>query len=145
MARQFPEIITCTSAFSFALEAERACADFAAAAGVLAPDDVWQAKLEELVCAHDDRVEKLAVRRGGANSPLRSLDGRDYVSKLGVEPATNWPTAVEQLIDAELETARFHEDFARECAEALGDSARAFAKSADQARAAAAELRAMTV
>lgn len=141
MARHFPEIVSYSSAFSFALEAERACADFAAAAGVLAPDDTWQAKLEELVCAHDDRVEKLAGRRRSADAPTRALDGRSYLAILGGEPATSWPAAAEQLIHAELDTARYHDDFARECAATLGDSARAFVKSAEQARSAAAELR----
>lgn len=143
MARRFPEIVAYSSAFSFALEAERACADFAAAAGVLAPDDVWQAKLEELVCAHDDRVEKLAGRRQSVDAPLRSLDGHSYLATLGGEPATSWPAAAQQLIRAELDAARYLDDFARECAGTLGDSARLFMKSAHQARTAAAELQGM--
>jgi hypothetical protein len=143
MARQFPQIVAFTSAFTFALEAERACGDLAAAAGVLAPDDAWQAKLEELVCTHDDRVEKLTDRRRNVDQPVRSLDGRNYLSTLGSEPVTSWPAAVEQLIVAEEDAARYHDDFARECEEALGDNARIFRKSAQQGRAAAAELRAM--
>lgn len=143
MARQFPEIVTCSSAFSFALEAERACADFAAAAGVLAPDDAWQAKLEELVCAHDDRVDKLGARRPGVDMAVTSLNGHEYSQILGGEPVTNWPGAVEQLIEAELEAARYHEAFAQTCADALGDGSRAFEKSGAQARAAATELRDM--
>jgi hypothetical protein len=143
VARQFPEIVAYSSAFSFALEAERACADFAAAAGVLAPDDAWQAKLEELVCAHDDRVEKLAGKRRSVDAPVRTLEGRSYLATLGAEPATSWPTAAEQLIAAEVDAARYHEDFARECAATLGDVARIFVKSAQQAREAAAELRGM--
>jgi hypothetical protein len=143
MARQFPQIVSFASAFTFALEAERACGDFAAAAGVLAPDDTWQTKLEELVCTHDDRVEKLTDRRPNVDESVRSLNGRDYLSTLGAEPATGWPAAVEQLIAAEEGAAQYHEDFSSECERALGDNARIFRKSAQQARAAAAELRAL--
>lgn len=143
MARQFPQIVSFASAFTFALEAERACGDLAAAAGVLAPDDTWQAKLEELVCTHDDRVEKLTDRRPNVDEPVRSLNGLDYLGTLGSEPVTGWPAAVEQLIAAEEEAAQYHEDFSSECEAALGDNARVFRKSAQQGRAAAAELRAL--
>ena len=69
MAHEFPEITAYGSALRFALEAEQACADFAAAAGVLAPDQEWQDKLEEIVCTHDDRVQKLMVQEQGAARP----------------------------------------------------------------------------
>lgn len=143
MARQFPEIISYTSAFSFALEAERACADFASSADVAAPDDTWRAKLEEIVCAHDDRVEKLAAKRQPTDAPVRTLRAQEYLTALGSNPAATWPEVARQLIAAELETARYEEDFCRECAAALGDSARLFTKSAQQARACAAELQAL--
>ncbi len=61
MAHQFPETAAFGAALRFALEAEQACADFAAAAGILAPTREWQDKLEEIVCTHDDRVQKLMV------------------------------------------------------------------------------------
>ena len=145
MAHQFPEIVAYGSAFRFALEAERACGDLAAAAGVLAFDDAWQAKLEEIVCTHDDRVQKLTAVRQEVNEmilePIHTLDGSAYLGTLDAEPATNWPTVVEQLAEAEEDTARFHEDFVTQCAEMLAASARAFTKSAKQDRACAAELR----
>ncbi len=143
MARQFPEIVTYKSAFSFALEVERACADFAAAAEVLAPTGAWQAKLEELVCTHDDRVDKLSHKRQDVDEPLHALKADEYLQTLGNEPATSWPAAVEQVIVAEEDAARYHEAFAAACGPLLGDTARAFAKSAKQERAAGQELRAM--
>ena len=42
MAHEFPDITAYGSALRFALEAEQACADFAAAAGVVAPDQAWR-------------------------------------------------------------------------------------------------------
>lgn len=143
MARQFPEIVTYKSAFSFALEVERACADFAAAAEVLAPTDAWQVKLEELVCTHDDRVDKLSRKLQDLDEPLHALEGGAYLETLGSEPATSWPAAAEQVIGAEEDAARYHEAFADACGPLLGDTARAFAKSAKQERAAGQELRAM--
>lgn len=143
MAREFPETLNFASAFGFALEVERACADMAAAAGVLAPDDAWQAKLEELVCGHDDRVEKLSNKRFSGPEPAMQIDGRNYVSTLSAEPETAWPEAAEQLALAEEDAARYHEDFARVYGEALGDSAHLFRKAAQQARVAAEALREM--
>jgi hypothetical protein len=143
VARQFPQIASYAGAFRFALEAEQACADLAAAAEVLAPDADWQAKLEELVCTHDDRVEKLTGKRKGHDEPVRSLDGRTYLGTLDGEPATSWPEVVRQLSKAEEDAARYHEDFAEQCASLLGDAARVFRKTAEQNRAAAAELRGM--
>ena len=147
MAHQFPEIVAYGSAFRFALEAEQACADFAAAAGVLAPDQVWRDKLEEVVCTHDDRVQKLTVARqevtAGVLEPIRALRVKDYLGTLDAEPATSWPAAAEQLIQAEEDTARYHEDFLTECEALLAGKARAFEKSAQQDRAYAAELRQM--
>ena len=64
MAHDFPEITGYGAALRFALEAEQACADFAAAAGVLAPTQEWQDKLEEISCTHDDRVQKLIAKQG---------------------------------------------------------------------------------
>ena len=147
MAHQFPEIVAYGSAFRFALEAEQACADFAAAAGVLAPDQAWRDKLEEVVCTHDDRVQKLTVARqevsAGVLEPIHALRVKDYLGTLDGEPATTWPAAVEQLIQAEQDTARYHEDFLTQCEAMLAGKARAFEKSARQDRAYAAELREM--
>ena len=64
MAREYPEIVNFGSAFRFALEAEVGCADLAAAAMVLVPDDEWRDRLEMLVCTHDDRVQKLMAKQG---------------------------------------------------------------------------------
>ena len=47
MAHGFPDISGYGSALRFALGAEQACADLAAAAGVLAPDQAWRDKLDE--------------------------------------------------------------------------------------------------
>ena len=147
MAHRFPEIAAYGSAFRFALEAEQACADFAAAAGVLAPDQAWRDKLEEVVCTHDDRVQKLTVTRQEVNEmilePIHSLDVNAYLGTLDAEPATSWPAAAEQLIQAEEDTAWYHEDFVTQCEEMLAASARAFKKAAKQNRASAAELREM--
>jgi len=63
VAHHFPEIVAYGSAFRFALEAEQACVHFAAAAVVLAPDQAWRDKLEEVVRTHDDRVQKPMVTR----------------------------------------------------------------------------------
>jgi len=149
VAHQFPEIVAYGSAFRFALEAEQACADFAAAAGVLAPDQAWRDKLEEVVCTHDDRVQKLTVARqevtAGVLDPIHALHVKDYLGTLDAEPVTSWPAAVEQLIQAEEDTARYHEDFLTECEALLAGKARAFEKSAKQDRAYAAELREMLV
>ena len=147
MAHQFPEIVAYGSAFRFALEAEQACADFAAAAGVVAPTKEWQDKLEEVVCTHDDRVQKLTVIRQEVNEmilePIHTLDGSQFLGTLDAEPATSWPEAAEQLIRAEEDTARYHEEFVAQCEDMLAASARAFKKSAKQDRAAAAELKEM--
>jgi hypothetical protein len=147
VAHEFPEITAYGAALRFALEAEQACADFAAAAGVLAPTQEWQDKLEEIVCTHDDRVQKLmAQQQGGedlATRPAGSLQGAPYLGTLDAEPATSWPEAVEQLIVAEEDAARYQEEFAMQCADVLELKARLFGKSAQQDRAAAAELREM--
>ena len=147
MAHEFPEIVAYGSAFRFALEAEQACADFAAAAGVVAPTQEWRDKLEEIVCTHDDRVQKLTIIRQEVNEmilePIHTLDGSQYLGTLDAEPATSWPAAVEQLIQAEEDTARYHEEFVTQCEDILAASARAFKKTAKQDRVAAAELREM--
>ena len=92
MAHQFPDIASYGSALRFALEAEQACADFAAAAGVLAPDQTWRDKLEEIVCTHDDRVQKLTSLREEmgtrASDPVGSLDRGTYLGTLDAEPVT---------------------------------------------------------
>ena len=145
MAQKYPEIVAYGSAFRFALLAEQACADFAAAAGVLAPTNEWRDKLEEIVCTHDDRVQKLTAARQEVNEttpePIHSLDAKEYLGTLDAEPAVSWPAAVEQLILAEQDAARYHEDLVTHCAEILADSAQSFEKSARQDRACAAELR----
>ena len=147
MAHRFPEIVAYGSAFRVALEAEQACADFAAAAGVLAPDQAWRDKLEEVVCTHDDRVAKLTVVRQEVNEmilePIHSLDVNAYLGTLDAEPATSWPAVALQLIAAEEDTARYHEDFVKQCGEILAHSARAFTKSAKQDRASAEELKSL--
>ena len=145
MAHEFPEIIAYGSALRFALEAEQACADFAAAAGVAAPDQEWQDKLEEVVCTHDDRVQKVMAQQGNlgdrASDAPGSLKGTPYLGVLDAEPETTWPAAVEQLIQAEEDAARYHEEFAMQCADTLELQARLFGKSAQQDRAYAAELK----
>ncbi len=145
MAHDFPEITGFGAALRFALEAEQACADFAAAAGVLAPTQEWQDKLEEISCTHDDRVQKLLARQGvpgdKATAPAGKLEGAPYLGTLDAEPATSWPAAVEQLALAEEDAARYHEEFALQCADALELDARLFGKTAQQDRAVAAELR----
>ena len=60
---------------------------------------------------------------------------------LDAEPETSWPAVVEQLIQAEEDAARYHEEFAMQCADTLELQARLFGKSAQQDRAYAAELR----
>ena len=144
MAHEFPEITAYGSALRFALEAEQACADFAAAAGVVAPDQKWRDKLEEVVCTHDDRVQKLMAQQGQLSekrsASAGSLKGAPYLGVLDAEPETTWPAAVEQLIQAEEDAARYHEEFAMQCADTLELQARLFGKSAQQDRAYAAEL-----
>ncbi len=78
MAHDFPEITGYGAALRFALQAEQACADFAAAAGVLAPTQEWQDKLEEISCTHDDRVQKLMSRQGALGDVVvgRHAQGR---------------------------------------------------------------------
>jgi len=114
---------------------------------VLAPDQAWRDKLEEVVCTHDDRVQKLTVARQevseGVLEPAPALHVKDYLGTLDAEPATSWPAAAEQLIQAEEDTARYHEDFLTQCEAMLAGKARAFEKSAQQDRAYAAELREM--
>lgn len=103
MAHDFPEITGYGSALRFALEAEQACADFAAAAG--------------------------------------TLRGTPYLGVLDTEPAIDWPEVAEQLAQAEEDAARHHEEFAMQCADELELDARLFGKTAQQNRAAAAEIR----
>jgi hypothetical protein len=96
MARSFPEITTYGAALHFALEAEQACADLAAAAGVLAPDQRWRDKLEEIVCTHDDRVAKLTAERQETEAGVGvSLDAATYLGALDAEPDIHWPGAAE--------------------------------------------------
>ena len=145
MARDFPSITDLGSAVRFALEAELAGADFAAAAQIIAPDDVWREKLDELTCGHDDRLQKLrraAEQVGDGTAPgLNELDGSAYAGSLGAEPAPAWPAAGEQMAAVEDAIAAYHEALVGTAAEALGDKAHLFAKAAEQARAAAADLR----
>ena len=147
MAHQFQEIVAYGSAFRFALEAEQACGDFAAAGVALAPTPQWQAKLEELVCTHGDRVQKLTRIRQEVNEmilePITSLDVNEYVGTLDAEPAASWPAVALQLIQAEEDTARYHDDFVRNCEDILAASAGAFRKSARQDRAAAEALKSL--
>jgi hypothetical protein len=145
VAHQFPQIVAYGSAFRFALEAEEACADLAAAAQALAPDAAWRDKLADLASAHRDRVEKLTLIRQEVNEmilePINSLDGRTYLGVLDAEPAGAWPAVAHQLVRAEEDTARYHEDFVAAADDVLAASARAFKKAAKQDRQAAEELR----
>jgi hypothetical protein len=147
VARRFPEIVAYGSAFRFALEAEGACADLAGAADALAPDAAWRSKLDELVCAHQDRVAKLTMIRQEVNEmilePIHSLEGAQYLGALDAEPAAQWPAVIDQLIAAELDAARYHEDFVTTADDVLAASARAFKRAAKQDRAAADELKEM--
>jgi hypothetical protein len=147
VAHHFPQIVAYGSAFRFALEAEEACADLAAAADGLAPTEAFHAKLEELTCAHRDRVEKLTLIRQEVNEmilePIHSLDGGAYLGVLDAEPAASWPAVLAQLIAAEADTARYHEDFTETAADVLAASARAFKRAAKQDRQAAEELKNM--
>lgn len=144
MALDFPEIVTYESALRFALRAEQACADLAASAGVLAPTQEWQDKLEEVVCTHDDRVQKLTAAwqeaAGTTATAIVSLDPNDYLGALGADPATSWPEVASQLVKAEQDAARYHDAFVTQCGETLSERARAFEKTAAQDRACAAEL-----
>ena len=56
------------------------------------------------------------------------------------DPATTWPAVVTQLIAAERDAARYHDDFVRRCEDVLAASSRAFTKAAGQDRTAADEL-----
>lgn len=145
MARQFPEIVNFGSAFRFALEAEQAGADFAAEAGIAAPDQEWRDRLEVLVCAHDDRMGKLMSLRQEVNEmtlePLDGLDASPYLAVLQAEPATGWPGAGEQLAAVEEAIAGYHEAFVAHAEDVLAAQARAFRKAAKQERAMAEELR----
>ncbi len=75
--------------------------------------------------------------------PIHTLDGSGFLGTLDAEPAASWPDAAEQLIRAQEDTARFHEEFVAQCEDILAASARAFKRSAKQDRALAAELREM--
>jgi hypothetical protein len=76
-----------------------------------------------------------------AAAPAGSLKGRPYLGVLDAEPDASWPGAVEQLISAEEDAARYHEEFAMQCSDTLELQARLFGKTAQQDRAYAAELR----
>jgi len=147
VARDFPEITNFGTAFRFALEAEGAAADLAAAAQGLAPDETWRAKLEELVCTHEDRVQKFRTIRQEVNEmtlePISDFHGRPYLAELTAEPAKSWPAAAEQVIAAEEDVAAFHEDFVAHAYDVLAAAARAFKRAAKQEREKAAELRDM--
>ncbi len=147
MARSFPEITNFGTAFRFALEAEAAAGDFAATAQSLAPTDEWRAKLEELICAHQDRVQKLTTIRQEVNEmtlePISGFDGTQYVSLLVADPAGTWPQAAEQLIQVEEDVAAFHIDFAAHADDVLAAATRAFKRAAKQEREAAEELRSL--
>jgi hypothetical protein len=144
VARLFPEIVDYGSAFRFALEAEGACGDIAAAADAQAPDAAWRAKLEELTASHRDCVEKLTVIRQEVDEmtrePIHALDGAAYLGALDSDPSPTWPAVVEQLIAAQRDAARFHDDFVAQCKDVPAASSRAFRKAAKQNRAAADQL-----
>ena len=145
MAHDFPEDHGVRCGARFALAVEQACADFAAAAGVLAPTQEWQDKLERGLCTHDDRVQKLMSRQGAlgdtASPSAGTLRRGPYLGNARRGAGTSWPAVVEQLAQAEEDAARYHEEFAMQCADTLELQARLFGKSAQQNRAYAAELR----
>ena len=145
MAHQFPEIVAYGSAFRFAIEAEEAAADLAAAAAAQAPDDQARVMLDELAGAHQERAAKLRVIRQEVNemilAPITTLDCNDFLGALDAEPADGWIEAVEQLIEAEEDAARYHDEFVAQADDVLAASARAFKRAAKQDRAAAEELR----
>jgi hypothetical protein len=151
VAREFPTIVDVQSALRFTLEAETAGADLAAAAGVIAPDETWREKLEELTCAHDDRMQKLRALSASLGEVSADSDpGRwhgfyagAHARVLEAEPATTWPAAAKQMVAVEESIAACHEAFATHAGDALGDRARLFAKAGEQAREAARQLRAM--
>ena len=147
MAREFPQIVNFGSAFRFALEAEAAAAELAAAASAHAPSEAWQAKLDELVCTHQDREAKLRVIRQEVNEmilePLSGFEAQPFIDALAAAPAPGWPDAAEQVIRAEEAAAGFHEHFVAMAEDVLAASARAFKKAARQEREAAEELRRM--
>ena len=147
MTRDFPEITSFGTAFRFALEAEAAAGDIAAAAQGLAPDETWRAKLEELVCTHEDRVQKFRTMRQEVNEmilePISDFDGTPYLAALTAEPAKGWPAVAEQVIAAEEDVAAFHDDFVAHAEDVLAASARAFKRAAKQERQKAEELRGM--
>jgi rubrerythrin len=144
VARQFPEIVAYGSAFRFALEAEGAAADIAAAAAARAPDGRWRSTLEELARSHRDHVDRLTAIRREVNEmilePIDALDSDAYLGTLDQDPAATWPAVVTQLIAAERDVARYHDDFVTNCDDVLAASSRAFRKAAKQDRAAADEL-----
>ena len=144
MAREFPQIVNFGTAFRFALEAEAAAADQAAAASALAPTAEGKATLEDLCLAHRQRVDKLTVIRQEVNEmilePL-AMDTSSYLAALAAEPADGWPAIGEQLLAGEQDAARFHEDFADHAADVLAASTRAFKRAARQEREAATRLR----
>ncbi len=127
-----------------ALRAEGACGDIAAAADAQAPDAAWRAKLEELTAGHRDCVEKLTVMRQEVDAmtrePIHSLDATAYLGALDSDPAPTWPAVVRQLIAAERDAARYHNDFVSQCDDVPAASSRAFRRAAKQDRAAADEL-----
>jgi hypothetical protein len=147
MAHQFPEIVAYGSAFRFAIEAEEAAADFAAAAASQAPDDDWQTRLDEISTAHQERAAKLRVTRQEVNemilAPITTLECADFLGTLDAEPVEYWPGVVEQLVQAEEDAARYHDEFVAQADEVLAASARAFKKAAKQDRATAEELRSL--
>jgi hypothetical protein len=147
MAHQFPEIVAYGSAFRFAIEAEEAAADFAAAAASQAPDGDWQTRLDEISTAHQERAAKLRVTRQEVNemilAPITTLECTDFLGTLDAEPVESWPGVVEQLVQAEEDAARYHDEFVAQADEVLAASARAFKKAAKQDRATAEELRSL--
>jgi hypothetical protein len=72
--------------------------------------------------------------------PIHSLSGTDYLGALDSDPAPTWPAVVTQLIAAERDAARYHDDFVAQCEDVLAASSRAFKKAAKQDRAAADQL-----
>lgn len=147
MARDFPEITSFGTAFRFALEAEAAAGELAAAAQGLAPDEEWRGKLEELACTHEDRLGKFRLIRQEVNEmtlePISDFDGAPYLAAVTAEPAGSWPEAAEQVIAAEEDVAAFHDDFVAHAEDVLGAAARAFRRAARQERQKAEELRGM--
>jgi hypothetical protein len=134
-------------AFRLATRAEKEAGDVAASAKDLSPSRIWRSKLERMARAHHDCVETLtAIPQRVAEmilQPSSSPDGGACLGALDSDPLMTWPSVIEQLIVAEQDAARCHDDVSVQYRDVLAASAHAFERAAKKDRAAAAELRSM--